>query len=112
MDRGRDGARPLEDLRAFEVEAGVLFELDEEEHDLSREGCLVRLEIVEVGPRDGLQDEKKSLPPEVRAELCGRLAAAGVPRVEAARFLNSKRASQMAGAEEGMGGLNRDWVTA
>jgi hypothetical protein len=48
----------------------------------------------------------------VRAELCGRLAAAGVPRVEAARFLNSKRASQMAGAEEGMGGLNRDWVTA
>ena len=48
----------------------------------------------------------------MRAELCGRLAAAGVPRVEAARFLNSNRASQMAGAEEGMGGLNRDWVTA
>ncbi|CAA9535751.1 MAG: Pyruvate:Oxaloacetate transcarboxylase domain protein [uncultured Rubrobacteraceae bacterium] len=65
------------------------------------------VEIVDVGPRDGLQNEDKTLPPEVRAELCDRLASAGVPRVEAASFVNPKRVPQMAGAEEVMGGLNR-----
>ena len=67
----------------------------------------MRVEIVDVGPRDGLQNEDKTLSPEVRAELCDRLAAAGVPRVEAASFVNPKRVPQMAGAEEVMGGLNR-----
>ena len=60
----------------------------------------MRVEIVDVGPRDGLQHEGKTLSPEVRAELCGRLAAAGVPRIEAASFVNPKRVPQMAGAEE------------
>ena len=67
----------------------------------------MRVEIVDVGPRDGLQNEDKTLSPEARAELCDRLAAAGVPRVEAASFVNPKRVPQMAGAEEVMGGLNR-----
>jgi hydroxymethylglutaryl-CoA lyase/(R)-citramalyl-CoA lyase len=67
----------------------------------------VRVEIVDVGPRDGLQNEDKTLSPEVRAELCDRLAAAGLPRVEAASFVNPKRVPQMAGAEEVMDGLNR-----
>ncbi|QYJ14968.1 (R)-citramalyl-CoA lyase [Rubrobacter xylanophilus DSM 9941] len=67
----------------------------------------MRVEIVDVGPRDGLQNEEKTLPPEVRAELCDRLAAAGVPRVEAASFVNPKRVPQMAGAEEVIAGLNR-----
>ncbi len=40
----------------------------------------MRVQIVDVGPRDGLQDGERILPPEVRAELCDRLAAAGVPR--------------------------------
>src|ERR687893_3307762 len=67
----------------------------------------MRIEIVDVGPRDGLQNEDRRLSPEVRAELCDRLATAGLPRVEAARFVNPKRGPQMAGAEEVRGGLNR-----
>ena len=65
------------------------------------------VEIVDVGPRDGLQNEERSLSPEARAELCDRLAAAGLPRVEAASFVNPKRVPQMAGAEEVIDGLNR-----
>ena len=67
----------------------------------------MRVEIVDVGPRDGLQNEAKTLAPEVRSELCDRLAAAGVPRVEAASFVNPKRVPQMAGAEEVMDNLTR-----
>ncbi|HEV2091653.1 MAG TPA: hydroxymethylglutaryl-CoA lyase, partial [Rubrobacter sp.] len=65
------------------------------------------VEIVDVGPRDGLQNEDKILSPEARAELCDRLAAAGLPRVEAASFVNPKRVPQMAGAEGVMDGLSR-----
>ncbi len=67
----------------------------------------MRVQIVDVGPRDGLQNEEKILPPEVRAELCDRLAAAGVPRVEAASFVNPSRVPQMAGAEEVMAAMDR-----
>jgi len=67
----------------------------------------VYVEIVDVGPRDGLQNEDRMLSPEARSQLCDRLAAAGVPRVEAASFVNPKRVPQMAGAEEVMDGLNR-----
>ena len=67
----------------------------------------MRIEIVDVGPRDGLQNEDKTLSPEVRAELCDRLAAAGVPRVEAASFVNPKLVPQMAGAEEVMSSIKR-----
>ena len=56
--------------------------------------------ICDVGPRDGLQSEPRTLDPAVRAELCNRLAAAGVPRVEAVSFVNPERVPQMAGAEE------------
>lgn len=70
------------------------------------------VEIVDVGPRDGLQNEDASLPPQIRAQLCDRLAAAGIPRVEAASFVNPKRVPQMAGAEEVMDGLNRREGTA
>ncbi len=67
----------------------------------------MRVEIVDVGPRDGLQNEKELLSPEVRAGLCDRLAAAGVPRVEAASFVNPKRVPQMAGAEEVLAKIER-----
>jgi (R)-citramalyl-CoA lyase len=67
----------------------------------------MRVEIVDVGPRDGLQNEEKTLSPRVRAELCDRLAAAGVPRVEAASFVNPMRVPQMAGAEEVMVAIDR-----
>ena len=67
----------------------------------------MRVEIVDVGPRDGLQNEDTTLSPEVRSELCEKLAAAGIPRVEAASFVNPKRVPQMAGAEEVMAAIRR-----
>jgi (R)-citramalyl-CoA lyase len=67
----------------------------------------MRIEIVDVGPRDGLQNEDRTLSPEIRAELCEKLAAAGVPRVEAASFVNPKRVPQMAGAEDVMAAIER-----
>ena len=63
--------------------------------------------VCDVGPRDGLQNEAKILEPSVRAELCDRLAAAGVKRMEAASFVNPKLVPQMAGAEEVMAALHR-----
>lgn len=70
-----------------------------------------KIEIVDVGPRDGLQNEDRSLPPDTRAGLCDRLAAAGLPRIEAASFVNPKRVPQMAGAEEVLAGLERRGVS-
>ena len=67
----------------------------------------MRVQVVDVGPRDGLQNEEKILSPKTRAELCDRLAAAGVSRVEAASFVNPKRVPQMAGAEEVMAAIDR-----
>jgi (R)-citramalyl-CoA lyase len=67
----------------------------------------MRVQVVEVGPRDGLQNEDKMLALQVRAELCDRLAAAGIPRIEAASFVNPKRVPQMAGAEEVMAAIDR-----
>jgi isopropylmalate/homocitrate/citramalate synthase len=63
--------------------------------------------ICDVGPRDGLQNEDRALSPAVRAELCDRLAAAGLKRMEAASFVNPKLVPQMAGAEEVMAALHR-----
>ena len=63
--------------------------------------------VCDVGPRDGLQNEPKTLEPKVRAELCDRLAAAGLKRMEAASFVNPKLVPQMAGAEEVMAALHR-----
>ncbi len=60
----------------------------------------MRVELCDVGPRDGLQNESRSLAPAVRADLVDRLAAAGLPRVEAVSFVNPARVPQMAGAEE------------
>jgi hydroxymethylglutaryl-CoA lyase/(R)-citramalyl-CoA lyase len=60
----------------------------------------VRVTLCDVGPRDGLQNEPEVLAPHVRADLVNRLAAAGLPRVEAASFVRDDRVPQMAGAEE------------
>jgi len=56
--------------------------------------------VCDVGPRDGLQNDATTLEPAVRAELCNRLAQTGLPRIEAASFVNPARVPQMAGAEE------------
>src|SRR6185436_17835958 len=58
------------------------------------------LTLCDVGPRDGLQNEPEPLAPSVRSELVNRLAAAGVPRIEAVSFVRDDRVPQMAGAEE------------
>lgn len=64
-----------------------------------------KIEIVEVGPRDGLQNEKAVLEPAVRAELTRRLEAAGARRIETVSFVHPKYVPQMAGAEEVMADL-------
>jgi (R)-citramalyl-CoA lyase len=64
-----------------------------------------RVTVVEVGPRDGLQNEPDVLAPDVRAELVARLVAAGTPAVEVASFVDPRRVPQMAGAEEVVAGL-------
>jgi hydroxymethylglutaryl-CoA lyase/(R)-citramalyl-CoA lyase len=56
--------------------------------------------LCDVGPRDGLQNEPEVLPPEIRAELVDRLAAAGLRRIEAVSFVRADRVPQMAGAED------------
>jgi hydroxymethylglutaryl-CoA lyase/(R)-citramalyl-CoA lyase len=63
--------------------------------------------ICDVGPRDGLQNHPKLLEPAVRAELVNRLATTGLPRVEAASFVNPARVPQMAGAEEVVAAIER-----
>ena len=63
------------------------------------------IEIVEVGPRDGLQNEKALLDVADKIDFIGRLEAAGVRRIEAVSFVNPKRVPQMAGAEEIMSAL-------
>ena len=60
----------------------------------------MRVILCDVGPRDGLQNEPEILAVEVRAELVQRLAAAGLPRIEAASFVSSELVPQMAAAED------------
>jgi isopropylmalate/homocitrate/citramalate synthase len=69
------------------------------------------MEICDVGPRDGLQNDEAVLEPAVRAELCERLAATGLPRVEAASFVHPKLVPQMAGAEEVFAALPKTQTT-
>lgn len=76
-------------------------------NDRGREGG-EHVEIVEVGPRDGLQNESTVLSVEDRIELIDRAVAAGVRRIEAVSFVNPKRVPQMAGAEEVMAGVRRE----
>ena len=66
-----------------------------------------RITICDVGPRDGLQNEETVLEPLVRADLVNRLAATGLPRIEAVSFVHPDRVPQMAGAEEVVGAMER-----
>jgi len=67
----------------------------------------VRIIVCDVGPRDGLQNERDNLAPVIRAELVNRLAASGLPRIEAVSFVRDDRVPQMAGAEEVVTGIER-----
>jgi isopropylmalate/homocitrate/citramalate synthase len=63
--------------------------------------------LCDVAPRDGLQNEPETLPARTRAELVNRLAAAGLPRIEAASFVRPDAVPQMAGAEEVVAAIER-----
>lgn len=67
----------------------------------------MRVTICDVAPRDGLQNQPKTLEPDVRADLVNRLADAGLRRIEAVSFVSPKRVPQMAGAEEVVEGIRR-----
>ncbi|MYR05339.1 hydroxymethylglutaryl-CoA lyase [Gordonia sp. SID5947] len=64
--------------------------------------------VVEVGPRDGLQNEKALLSVDDKVELITRSIGAGMRRIEAVSFVNPKRVPQMAGAEDVMAAVPRD----
>jgi hydroxymethylglutaryl-CoA lyase len=67
-----------------------------------------RVEIVEVGPRDGLQNEPAVLDTADKLDLVARTVAAGARRVEVASFVNPARVPQMADAEAVVAGLPAD----
>lgn len=66
-----------------------------------------KVKIVEVGPRDGLQNEKEIIPPEVKVELINRLSQAGFVNIEAASFVSPKWVPQMATSTEVMAAITR-----
>ena len=66
-----------------------------------------RVRIVEVGPRDGLQNEPREVPTAVKLELIERLADAGLPAVEATAFVSPKWVPQMADHTEVLERLRR-----
>jgi hydroxymethylglutaryl-CoA lyase len=66
-----------------------------------------RVRLVEVGPRDGLQNEPGSVPAEIRIELIERLADAGLTVIEAGAFVSPARVPQMAATDRVLAGLSR-----
>ncbi|MGN7827923.1 hydroxymethylglutaryl-CoA lyase [Agrobacterium radiobacter] len=70
------------------------------------------VKIVEVGARDGLQNESAEVPTAIKIELIERLAAAGLTAVEAGAFVSPKKVPQMADSKEVFQGLERRSGTA
>jgi len=68
---------------------------------------LERVKIVEVGPRDGLQNEKQAVPVDIKVGLVERLRGAGLSFIEAASFVSPAWVPQMAGSPEVMKRLVR-----
>ena len=66
-----------------------------------------RVQLTDVGPRDGLQNEKAPVPAAVKIELVHRLQAAGLKHIEVTSFVSPKWVPQMADNAEVMAGLQR-----
>jgi hydroxymethylglutaryl-CoA lyase len=66
-----------------------------------------RVQIIDVGPRDGLQNEKQPVPAAVKIELVQRLMAAGLKEIEVTSYVSPKWVPQMADNHEVMAGLKR-----
>ncbi|MED1951609.1 hydroxymethylglutaryl-CoA lyase [Brevibacillus centrosporus] len=65
----------------------------------------MKIQIVEVGPRDGLQNEKEMVSTSAKIQLIDKLAAAGLKRVEATSFVNPRWIPQLADAEDVLKGI-------
>lgn len=66
-----------------------------------------QVRIVEVGPRDGLQNEKQAIPTAAKIQLIEKLVDAGLTYIEAGSFVNPKWVPQMADSAEVFAGINR-----
>src|SRR3954447_2416467 len=66
-----------------------------------------RVRLVDVGPRDGLQNEQASVPTDVKVALIDLLTEAGFPAIEATAFVSPKWVPQMADASEVMARIQR-----
>mgnify|MGYP000754688711 FL=1 len=66
-----------------------------------------RVKLVDVGPRDGLQNEKQAVPAAIKIELVHRLQAAGLKEIEVTSFVSPKWVPQMADNAQVMAGVQR-----
>ena len=66
-----------------------------------------RVQLIDVGPRDGLQNEKQPVPAEVKIELVHRLQAAGLKEIEVTSYVSPKWVPQMADNHDVMAGMTR-----
>jgi len=66
-----------------------------------------RVQLIDVGPRDGLQNEKQAVPAAVKIELVHRLQAAGLTEIEVTSFVSPKWVPQMADNAQVMAGIQR-----
>ena len=66
-----------------------------------------RVKLVDVGPRDGLQNEKQTVPAAVKIELVHRLQDAGLKEIEVTSFVSPKWVPQMADSAQVMAGIRR-----
>ncbi len=66
-----------------------------------------RVRLIDVGPRDGLQNEKQPVPAEVKIELVHRLQAAGLKEIEVTSYVSPKWVPQMADNHDVMAGMTR-----
>src|SRR3954466_11766562 len=66
-----------------------------------------RVKLVDVGPRDGLQNEKGQVPADIKIGLVHRLQDAGLTEIEVTSFVSPKWVPQMADAAEVMAGIRR-----
>ena len=71
-----------------------------------------RARIVEVGPRDGLQNEKRFVNIETRVEFINQLTRSGISHIEAGSFVNPNWVPQMAGSDEVFSKINRGDATS
>jgi hydroxymethylglutaryl-CoA lyase len=77
------------------------------EHPESLMNIPSRVQLIDVGPRDGLQNEKQPVPAAVKIELVHRLQAAGLTEIEVTSFVSPKWVPQMADNAEVMAGIQR-----